>query len=115
MCLPPASGRQYRGTADAVFQNLPILQSKNREFVLILSGDHVYEMDYGACFRCHVETDAEVTIATVEHPLSDSSNFGVVQVDDDFRVTGFQEKPAVPCALPSKPTRGQHGSICLCS
>ena len=66
--LPPTSGKRYRGTADAVFQNGELLESDNAEFVLILSGDHIYHMDYRGFLRQHIETDADLTIATVEHP-----------------------------------------------
>jgi glucose-1-phosphate adenylyltransferase len=104
LCLPPVSGKRYRGTADAVFQNLPVLEANPPEFVLILSGDHIYEMDYRELLSRHMETSADLTIATVAHPVSDSSHFGVVEVDDDFRVIGFEEKPAEPRPLRSKPT-----------
>ncbi len=100
VCLPPVSGKRYRGTADAVFQNAKLLNDDS-EFVLILSGDHIYNMDYRDLLQQHVETDADLTIATVEHPLRDASKFGVVEVDETFRVTGFEEKPANPRPLPS--------------
>jgi glucose-1-phosphate adenylyltransferase len=103
ICLPPVSGKQYRGTADAVFQNLAVIDSNGPEHVLILSGDHVYAMDYRELLSQHVETNADVTIATVEHPLKDATHFGVVEVDKDFRVTGFQEKPRNPRSLLSRP------------
>jgi glucose-1-phosphate adenylyltransferase len=104
LCLPPASGKRYRGTADAVFQNLPIIRSGEPEVVLILSGDHVYDMDYRDLLLRHAETDADLTIATVEYPLKDASHFGVVQVDNAFRVIGFAEKPLRPMPLASRPT-----------
>ena len=102
-CLPPADGKRYRGTADAVFQNLPMILSNRAEYVLILSGDHVYEMDYRELLAQHVETAADVTIAAVEHPLKDAMHFGVVEVNADFRVMGFEEKPRNPSALPLRP------------
>ena len=105
VCLPPTCGKRYRGTADAVFQNLSVIQSNRAEYVVILSGDHVYEMDYRELLARHIETNADVTLATIEHPLKDASHFGVVEVDNDFRVTGFQEKPLQPRALPSRPDR----------
>ena len=105
-CLPPASGKRYRGTADAVFQNLPAIYSTVPEYVLILSGDHVYDMDYRELLSRHVETKADVTIATLEHPIQRASQFGVVEVDKTFRVTGFQEKPEHPAALPLRPDMG---------
>lgn len=103
ICLPPVNGKHYRGTADAVFQNLAVLQSNGPEHVLILSGDHVYAMDYRELLSQHVETKADVTVATVEHPLHDATHFGVVEVDKDLRVTGFQEKPRNPRPLPARP------------
>jgi glucose-1-phosphate adenylyltransferase len=102
-CLPPVIGKRYRGTADAVFQNAELL-SDDFEFVLILSGDHIYHMDYRGLLRRHIETNADLTIATVEHPLHEASNFGVVEVDAAFRVTGFEEKPASPRPVPSDPS-----------
>ena len=103
-CLPPVSGKQYRGTADAVFQNLPILESDWPELVLILSGDHIYDMDYRDLIRRHAESNADLTIAAVEHPLKDAHHFGVVEVDGDMKVIGFQEKPPDPRPLPARPT-----------
>jgi glucose-1-phosphate adenylyltransferase len=102
--LPPTSGKRYRGTADAVFQNSELLESDDAEFVLILSGDHIYHMHYRGFLRQHIETDADLTIATVEHPVRDASHFGVVEVDRNFKVTGFEEKPASPRPLPSRPS-----------
>jgi glucose-1-phosphate adenylyltransferase len=103
VCLPPVSGKRYRGTADAVFQNAELLNDDS-EFVLILSGDHIYHMDYRDLLGKHIEANADLTIATVEHPLRDASSFGVVEVDETFRVTGFEEKPANPRPLPSDPS-----------
>jgi glucose-1-phosphate adenylyltransferase len=102
-CSPPTSGKRYRGTADAVYQNLATIRSNGADYVLILSGDHVYEMDYREILAQHVNTKADVTIATVEYPIKDATHFGVVEVDGDFRVTGFEEKPMSPRGLPSRP------------
>lgn len=102
--LPPASGKRYRGTADAIFQNSELLQSDGSEFVLVLSGDHIYHMDYRGLLQQHAETGADLTISTVEHPVSDASHFGVVQVDRNFKITGFEEKPAKPRPVPSRPS-----------
>ena len=104
VCLPPVSGKRYRGTADAIFQNVELLNTDS-EFVLILSGDHIYQMDYRDLLRQHVETNADLTIATVEHPLKEASHFGVVEVDATFRVTGFEEKPVNPRPLPTDPSQ----------
>ena len=103
VCLPPVSGKQYRGTADAVFQNLATGE-KLPDFVLVLSGDHVYEMDYREMLMQHAATGADLTIGTVEHPIQDASRYGVVEVDSEFRVTGFQEKPRNPRPLPCNPS-----------
>jgi len=85
--------RWYRGTADAVFQNLDILRSDGCTYVLVLSGDHVYKMDYGKLLAQHASSGADMTAACVEVPLRDSKSFGVMNIDADGRVTGFVEKP----------------------
>ena len=103
-CFAPVSGKRYSGTADAVFQNVELLKDDS-EFVLVLAGDHIYQMDYRNLLRQHVETNADLTIATVEHPLEEASHFGVVEVDGSFRVNGFKEKPADPRPLPTDPSR----------
>jgi glucose-1-phosphate adenylyltransferase len=100
ICVPPMSGKRYRGTADAVFQNLAI-EENLPDFVLILSGDHIYKMDYREMIMQHATTGADLTIGTVEHPIQDASRYGVIQVDSDFRVIGFEEKPKHPQPLPS--------------
>ena len=102
--LPPPGGKQYRGTADAVFQNIELLQSDRTEYVLVLAGDHVYQMNYASLLRRHAETNADLTVATVEHPLADASHFGVVEVNRHFKITGFEEKPASPRPLRRKPS-----------
>jgi glucose-1-phosphate adenylyltransferase len=104
VCRAPVSGKRYRGTADAVFRNAEVLAGDS-DFVLILSGDHIYQMDYGDMLKRHIETRADVTIATVEHPLSEASHFGVVEVDHKFQVTGFQEKPIAPRPMPGNASR----------
>jgi len=103
VCRPPTAGRSYRGTADAVFQNLELLDIES-DFVLVLSGDHIYQMDYRDLLRQHIATNADLTIATVEHPLAEASAFGVVQVNEELKVTGFKEKPANPYPSPSNPS-----------
>lgn len=103
VCLPPQPGKRYRGTADAVFCNSELVDDSS-DSVLILAGDHIYQMDYRDLLRQHAETNADVTIATVEHPLDEASHFGVVEVDDHWRVTGFEEKPARPHGMRSNPS-----------
>jgi glucose-1-phosphate adenylyltransferase len=103
VCLPPGEGSRYQGTADAVFQNIAALRRSGPEFVLILSADQVYHMDYSVLCRYHAETDADLTIATVEQSLTAARHFGVVEVDSKLRVVGFQEKPLSPRSVPSRP------------
>ena len=93
----------YQGTADAVFQNLREIRHANPKYVLILSGDHVYRMDYGRLLLGHVESQADMTVACIEVPLQEASSFGVMSVNDEGRVVEFQEKPAQPTAMPGKP------------
>src|SRR5690606_14748316 len=103
----PASQRfsddWYQGTADAIYQNLDIIRAEMPEFVLILSGDHVYKMDYGPMLVSHVESGADMTVCCLEVPVAEAANtFGVVEVDAGNRVVGFQEKPAEPRAIPGQ-------------
>jgi glucose-1-phosphate adenylyltransferase len=105
VCLCPAKGRRYAGTADAVFQNLPALPATGADLVLILSGDHVYRMDYRNFIRFHLESAAEATVAAVEWPVNAASQFGVFEVDSKYRVVGFEEKPTEPKAIFSKPSK----------
>jgi len=108
--LLPASQRVqedmwYQGTADAVFQNLDILQANDPEFVLILAGDHIYKMDYGRMLAYHVSKQADMTVACLEVPLEGASAFGVMHVDEDLRVRNFLEKPSSPPSIPGMPDR----------
>jgi glucose-1-phosphate adenylyltransferase len=110
----PASQRidtdWYRGTADAIYQNLDIINTHNPEFVLILSGDHVYKMDYGTMLAFHSEQQSDLTILCVELPVSEAAaTFGVIEVNENGRVIGFEEKPAHPRPLPGQP------DMCLAS
>ncbi len=92
----------YRGTADAIFQNIYIIEMEKPEYVLILSGDHVYKMDYRKMLRYHIERDADLTIAAIETPAAEASRFGVLEVNAENRVIGFEEKPASPKSIPGK-------------
>src|SRR5829696_608838 len=83
----------YLGTADAVYQNLYSIMRENPRYLVVLSGDHVYKMDYARMLRLHQERRAAVTLATIEIPVSEASRFGIIVVDESERVTGFQEKP----------------------
>jgi glucose-1-phosphate adenylyltransferase len=95
----------YRGTADAVHQNLDLLRQADPEYVLVLGGDHVYKMDYGVMLAEHIENSADVTIACLEVPVGQASAFGVMQVDEADRVVDFHEKPARPQCIPGQPGR----------
>ena len=98
--LPPYTGGAandwYRGTADAVYQNPRFIETHGGDKVLILSGDHVYCMDYCSLVRYHEEKEADITIATLEVPLSEAHRFGLAIVDSDFRIISFDEKPEKP-------------------
>jgi len=84
----------YRGTADAIYQNVYLLQQERPEYVVVLSGDHVYKMDYGPMLKFHMEREADLTISCVEVPRKESKRFGVVEVGADGRVVGFRERPS---------------------
>ncbi len=95
----------YTGTADAVYQNLDILRSYEPEYILILAGDHVYKMDYGKMLAYHVAEKADVTVGCIEVPVEEASAFGVMAVDENLRVTRFDEKPKNPPHVPGDPSR----------
>lgn len=90
----------YRGTADAIFQNLDIIRSSQPEYILILAGDHVYKMDYSLMLQDHVERGAGCTVGCIEVPRAEASAFGVMAVDERRQITAFVEKPADPPAMP---------------
>jgi glucose-1-phosphate adenylyltransferase len=93
----------YKGTADAIYQNLDIIQMHQPEYVLILAGDHVYKMDYGPMLAHHAESEADVTVGCLEVPVEEASAFGVMAVDEAGRVVRFEEKPANPTPTPGNP------------
>ena len=106
----PASQRYsddwYCGTADAVYQNMDIIRHDLPKYVMILSGDHVYRMDYGELIAKHVETGADMTVCCLEVPLEEAAGaFGVMTVDNEKRVQRFDEKPKNPAPLPNDPTK----------
>jgi len=86
----------YKGTADAIYQNLQFIEEENAELVLILSGDHVYKMDYSGMLKFHEKTGAEVTLAVTRMPKEELHEFGTVTVDEEGRLTSFQEKVKEP-------------------
>ncbi len=95
----------YRGTADAVFQNLDVLRRNRPKYVMILSGDHVYKMDYGCMLAQHVQNQADLSVACIEVSLEEAKAFGVMEVDKDQRVISFVEKSNAPQPLPGRPDR----------
>src|SRR5215831_1958455 len=104
--LPPQKrvGEQwYQGTADAVYQNLYSIMQENPRHLIVLSGDHVYKMDYARMLRFHQEREAKVTVAAIEVPIAEATRFGVVAVDEEDRITDFQEKLAEPPSIPGSP------------
>jgi glucose-1-phosphate adenylyltransferase len=93
----------YQGTADAVYQNLDIINMASPAFILVLGGDHIYKMDYGVMLADHAAAGADVTVACVAVPRGIAESFGILQVDEHQRVTQFQEKPRHPATLPNQP------------
>lgn len=98
--LPPyeksENSQWYTGTANAIYQNLKYMESYNPDYVLILSGDHIYKMDYGVMLDFHKENNADVTIATMPVSMEEASRFGIVIADDDGKINDFEEKPEKP-------------------
>lgn len=98
--LPPyeksSNSEWYTGTANAIYQNIDYMQQYNPEYVLILSGDHIYKMDYEIMLNYHKANDADITIACMPVPMEEASRFGVVLTDEDNRITEFEEKPEHP-------------------
>lgn len=93
----------YQGTADAIYQNIDLVEDGGAKHVLVLSGDHIYKMDYGAMLRQHIAKGAKLTIGAVRIPQSEARRFGIFEVDADDRVVSFQEKPAVGREIPGQP------------
>jgi len=105
--LMPAQQRHdedswYKGTADAVFQNIDILRTRSPEHILVLAGDHIYKMDYSAMLADHVQKNADLTIGCLEVSLEDATAFGVMDIDENRRVKAFVEKPEKPPVMPGR-------------
>ncbi|MCA1284769.1 glucose-1-phosphate adenylyltransferase [Salipiger bermudensis] len=100
-----SEGMWYRGTVDAVAQNIDIIDSYDIDYIVILAGDHIYKMDYEAMIRQHVETSAEVTVGCLTVDRPEASAFGCMAVDSCDRITSFLEKPADPPGLPDDPEK----------
>jgi glucose-1-phosphate adenylyltransferase len=95
--------RWYLGTADAVYQNIDILQAYGVDHIVVLAGDHIYKMDYARMLRQHVDDKADVTVGCLEVPRVEATGFGVMHVDENDRIVTFLEKPADPPGLPDRP------------
>jgi glucose-1-phosphate adenylyltransferase len=98
-----ADGAWYAGTADAVYQNIDIIESYASNHIVILAGDHIYKMDYEQMLKQHVEQNADVTIGCLEVSRAEASGFGIVNIDEDDRIVSFVEKPKDPPAMPGNP------------
>jgi glucose-1-phosphate adenylyltransferase len=104
--LPPqkrVGEHWYQGTADAVYQNLYSVERETPRYVVILAGDHIYKMDYRRMVQAHLDRGAALTLASIEVPVDEGRRFGIVAVDEQQRVIGFQEKPADPASIPGTP------------
>lgn len=86
----------YAGTADSIYQNIYLIERNEAEHILILSGDHIYRMDYAALMKQHSEAHADVTVACMEVPIKEASEFGIMEINDELRIVEFEEKPARP-------------------
>jgi glucose-1-phosphate adenylyltransferase len=95
----------YLGTADAVYQNIDIIEGHASRFIVLLAGDHVYKMDYEIMLQQHVESGADVTVGCLEMPRAESSGFGIIHVDENDVIQSFLEKPADPPPMPGKPDK----------
>ena len=93
----------YRGTADALYQNIDIIHRHSPKYVLVLGGDHIYTMDYSKMLMLHVSSKADMTVGCIEVPREEAREFGVMSVDENMRISRFTEKPADPEAIPGKP------------
>ncbi len=105
----------YRGTADAVYQNIYSLEKERPEYVVILAGDHIYKMNYQHLVEFHTENQADLTVAALRVDASESRHFGVMEIDPDWRIVGFQEKtaPSADHSWRSQPHPGFDGDLRL--
>lgn len=98
--LPPFTsedgGRWYTGTANAIYENIDYIDEIDPEYVLVLSGDHIYKMDYNQLLKFHIDNESDVTLAVIEVPWQEASRFGIVNVDENNKIVEFDEKPPVP-------------------
>ena len=95
----------YRGTADALYQNIDIIRRHEPENVIVLGGDHIYTMDYSKMLYQHVSSGSDLTVGCIEVPREEATEFGVMSIDTDYRITKFTEKPSDPDTIPGKPDK----------
>lgn len=93
----------YQGTADAIFQNLDVISQYQAKYIIVLAGDHIYKMDYSRMLLDHVEKGSQCTVACIEVPCSQASEFGIMDINDDEQIINFIEKPQFPPSMPGKP------------
>jgi glucose-1-phosphate adenylyltransferase len=104
--VPPqqrVGDKWYQGTADAIYQNIYMIEKDEPDHVLVLAGDHIYKMDYAEMLRFHKENKADATVASIETSRTSATAFGIVEVDRNGRIVGFEEKPEDPRPIPSRP------------
>jgi glucose-1-phosphate adenylyltransferase len=104
--VPPqqrVGDKWYQGTADAIYQNIYMIEKDAPDHVLVLAGDHIYKMDYAEMFRFHKENNADATVAAIEIPKKSAAAFGIIEVDHNCRILDFEEKPQVPKSIPGHP------------
>ena len=93
----------YKGTADAIYQNIPLILERKPEQIVVFGSDHIYKMDIEQMWEYHIEKKADATIACLPTPIEEASRFGVIQIDDDWKIVGFEEKPEKPKPIPGRP------------
>lgn len=93
----------YKGTADAIYQNIPLIRDHDPEQIVVFGSDHIYKMDIEQMWEAHMNKKADATVACLPTPISEASRFGVIEVDDNMRIIGFDEKPANPKPIPGRP------------
>jgi len=104
--IPPqqrVGEKWYQGTADAIYQNIYMIEKDAPDHLLVLAGDHIYKMDYSEMFRFHEEKHADATVAAIEISRNSASGFGIIDVNNDDRIIGFEEKPDDPKSIPGRP------------
>ncbi len=104
--VPPqqrVGDKWYQGTADAIYQNIYMIEKDAPDHLLILAGDHIYKMDYAEMLRFHRQEEADATVAAIEVPIEQASSFGVIEVEKECRIVGFEEKPKHPKCIPGRP------------